>query len=120
MIGPVLVLTQCPGCGGRRLMPVATSEGTNFSCQDCRLCWHLARGWASLVDPQTCPGCQFGRRTCSDLREVSTRRNDVFSAVAVNGSRDSGPADDVGWSDIESELYSSAREAGVECSPLLS
>jgi hypothetical protein len=116
MIEPVLVLSQC---GGRRLMPVATREGTNFSCPDCRLRWRLARGWTSVVNPETCPKCQCGRVMCSGLQSVSARHHDVALALAVNSPCDSGP-DDLGWRGIESEFYSCAREVGIECSPPLS
>ena len=120
MIAPVLVLTQCPDCGGQRLVPVATKEGTNFSCLDCRRCWHLGRGWASVVNPETCPGCQFGRVMCLGHQAVAARHHDLLSAFAVDSTCQSEPDNDPGWSDVESELYSSTREAGVQCSPPLS
>ena len=120
MIAPVLVLTQCPDCGGRRLMPVATRDGANVSCLDCRRCWHLARGRASVVDPETCPGCQFGRVMCVGHQAVVARHHDLPPTIAVDSTWESGPDDDLGWEDIESELCSSTREAGVQCSPPLS
>jgi hypothetical protein len=100
-------------------MPVTTREGTNFSCLDCRRCWHLARGWAS-VDRETCPGCQFGRVMCLGHQAVAAGRHDRPSALAVDNTCESGPDNDLGWEDIESELCSSTREAGVQCSPPLS
>ena len=47
----------CPTCGNGRLSPAFDGEETNFLCQECGSCWHLALGWVDRVNPQTCPGC---------------------------------------------------------------
>ena len=61
LLGP---LKQCPECGGEKLIPVATREGTNFFCPDCVFCWHVDHGQAAVVDPQSCSGCQLGTTAC--------------------------------------------------------
>jgi len=103
-------LKQCPECGGDKLIPVTAGEETNFFCEDCVLCWHLEYGRATVVDPQTCPGCELGTTACFERWDISTR--------PLIGPGESGREGDKGWGDIESELYSSAREASVECFPL--
>ena len=110
MVMTETVLKQCPGCDGERLIPVATIEGTNFFCRDCILCWHLERGQASVVDPQTCPGCQLGTTACFERWEVFHPFSSRMTRPGIIGSDASGQEDN---DDIESELYCSAREAGV-------
>jgi hypothetical protein len=89
------VLKKCPGCDGERLIPVATIEGTNFFCRDCVSCWHLEHGRTYVVDPQDCPGCQLGTTACFERWGIPPK----------------GHHHGLGWGDIESELYRSAREA---------
>jgi len=104
------LLEQCPECGGARLIPVSAGEKTNFFCRDCILCWHLERGQASVVDPQTCPGCQLGTTACFERWEVFHPFPSRMTRPGIIGSDASGQEDN---DDIESELYCSAREAGV-------
>lgn len=68
---------------------------TNFFCQDCVLCWHVEHGWTEVVDPETCPGCRLGTTACVE-------RWGIIPRTHHHG---------LGWGDIESELYGSAREA---------
>jgi hypothetical protein len=113
----VLVLKQCPECGGQSLIPVATTKGTNFFCQDCIFCWHLEQGHAQVIDPQTCPGCQLGTIACFERWEVfqplQSRGSSKITSDAIVGPGGSGQEDNMGWADIESELYCSAREACI-------
>jgi len=102
MTETVFGLTHCPGCDGQKLIPVSVGAATNFFCQDCVSCWHLEHGWAEIVDPETCPGCQLGTTACFERWGVRRRSHH----------------DSLGWGDIESELYRSAREASVGCFPL--
>jgi hypothetical protein len=57
-------LERCPGCGNKDLIAVSVGEQTNFFCDVCVLCWHPEQGRASLVEPDTCPGCQMGKTGC--------------------------------------------------------
>ena len=111
-------LKQCPECGGETLIPVATREGTNFFCQDCVLCWHLERGRVNVVDPQTCPGCQLGTTACFERWEFShpsSGSSSMMTRQGIMGPGELDQEDNMGWGDIESELYCSAREASVGC-----
>jgi len=111
----MLRLKQCPECGGEKLIPVATREGTNFFCQDCLLCWHLEHGRANVVDPQTCPGCQLGTTACFERWEVFHLPSWTMTRQGIMGPGKSEHEDNMGWDGIESELSCSAREAGVGC-----
>jgi len=114
-------LKQCPECGSDKLVPVAAGAKTNFFCEDCVLCWHLERGRVTVVDPQTCPGCELGTTACFERWDISSRPRGGSSVTARQGvisPGESGREGGEGWGDIESELYSSAREASVECFPL--
>jgi hypothetical protein len=82
--------------------------------------WHLERGWMSVVGPETCPERQFGRVMCLGHQAVAARHPDPPSTFTGDKTCESGPDNDLGWEDIESELCSSNREAGVQCSPPLS
>lgn len=117
MNGMVLVLKQCPECGGEKLIPVATTKGTNFFCQDCILCWHIEHSGATVVDPQTCPGCQLGTTACFErwkvFQPLQSRGSSTMMHNAIIGLGGSGREDNMGWRDIESELYYSAREACI-------
>jgi hypothetical protein len=107
------LLKQCPECGGERLIPVATTEGANFFCRDCTLCWHVEHGGVNVVDPQTCPGCQLGTSACFERWQYPVAVAEIPSMMtrrAISVSVESGRVDDA---DIESELYCSAREAGI-------
>ena len=116
----VLGLRQCPECGGEKLIPVRAGEKTNFFCEDCVLCWHLEHGRATIVDPQTCPGCELGTTACFERWDVSARVSRGLSTMTrqhVVAPGISSQTDTIGWGDIESELYCSDREACVGCFP---
>jgi len=111
------LLKQCPECDGEDLIPVATREGTNFFCRDCVLCWHVERSRVNVVDPQTCPGCQLGTTACFERWQYPIAIREIPSMMArrsISVSDESSRRDNA---DIESELYYSAREAGVGYSP---
>jgi len=120
MTRTVLVVEQCPECDSEALIPAATREGTNFLCPHCMSCWHLERSLTRVVDTQTCPGCQLRQAMCAGPWESSTRGHDLSSTPDVTASPATGRSDAIGWNEIVSELYRSAREAGVGCSPPLS
>jgi hypothetical protein len=50
-------LTECPACGSELLSAVCDGERTKFFCEACAACWLLEFGWATRVNPDTCPGC---------------------------------------------------------------
>lgn len=122
----VFGLKQCPECGSKKLIPVSVEEETNFFCENCVLCWHLERDRVNVVDPQTCPGCQLGVRACFERWETSSKRpngrvldDETSSGLASRGPvAGTGREEDMDWGDIESELHSSTREAGVGYLPL--
>jgi hypothetical protein len=101
MTQTVLGLRHCPRCGGENLIPVTAGEVLNYFCRDCMVCWHLEHGWSNVIDPQGCPGCRLEVTTCFERW----------------GIRQGGYQDDLGWVDIESELYASTREACVGTFP---
>jgi len=109
------VLKRCPECGGEKLIPVATSEGTNFFCQDCVFCWYLEHGRATVVDPRSCPGCQLGTTACFERWEVFHSLSSMMTRQGFVDPGESEQEDNMAWDDIEWELYCSAREAGVGC-----
>jgi hypothetical protein len=97
MTQTVLGLRHCPRCGGENLIPVTAGGAINYFCQDCVLCWHLEHGWTNVIDPQSCPGCRLESAACFERW----------------GIRPGSDHDDLGWGDIEAELYGSTREACV-------
>jgi len=94
MTETVLGLRHCPGCKSEKLIPVSAGEDINFFCQDCVLCWHVEHARTEAVDPETCPGCHLGSTACFE-------RWGIMPKTHHHG---------MGWGDIESELYGSARE----------
>ena len=52
-------LKRCPKCDGEKLVRVNAGVETNFFCEGCTLCWHVADGQVDLVDSLTCPGCEL-------------------------------------------------------------
>jgi len=98
MTSTLTALRRCPACGSRDLIPVVAGMETNFYCQDCSACWHVAARGADRVDPEQCPGCLIGKGAC-------TRGN------ARRAERPTKTLAESGWPDIESELLFSVREA---------
>jgi len=107
------LLKQCPECGGEKLLPVATTQGTNFFCRDCVLCWHVEHGRVNVVDPQTCPGCQLGTTACYERWQYPLAVAEIPSMMARRAITEPDRPRQRDDADIESELYCSAREAGV-------
>jgi len=70
-VADVTGLQQCPKCGSKKLIPVHVGARTNFFCEDCVFCWHLESGRVTVVDPQTCPGCELGTTACFELWQLS-------------------------------------------------
>jgi hypothetical protein len=101
MTNTVLGLRHCPGCGSENLIPVSAGAALNYFCRDCVLCWHQEHGWTDVVDPETCPGCRLGTTACFERW----------------GNRRRSHHESLGWSDIEAELFGSAREACVGTFP---
>ena len=128
MSAMVIGLKHCPECNSEKLIPVSVGGEVNFFCRDCLLCWNLKNGRPVIVDPQTCPGCQLGTTACFERWEMSSSRSGTGDfdddglerAATLNSLRRLRREGSTGWGDIESELHSSAREAGVGSLPLWS
>ena len=51
---------RCPTCGATELFPVYVTDVVKALCRQCFSCWEERDGRLAIVNPATCPGCQYG------------------------------------------------------------